>query len=99
RPTLFPYTTLFRSERRLVRLRAAGAEGLRPRAQHRLLRPRADLQQRLVHGRSAQLHRHDLQAPGAGDVAEPDAALLLRDAGGLVLADLRAAGALVRPDL
>src|SRR5204863_179774 len=78
---------------RLVRLRAARGQALRPRPEHRLLRARAHLQRDLLDGRLDQLRRHDLQAARAGDVAEPDAALLLRDPRGLALARLRAPGA------
>src|SRR5439155_21777846 len=88
-----------RPRRRLVRLRAARAPPFRPWPQHRLLRAGPDLQRCLVDRGVGQLRRHDLQAPRAGDVAEPDAALLLRDPRGLALARLRAsrADARLRP--
>ena len=70
---------------------------VQPRLEHRLLRARADLHRHLDDARRDQLRRHDLQAPRARDVAEPDAALLLRDPRDVVLADLRAAVAHGRP--
>ena len=88
-----------RAERGLVRLRAARVEALRPGREHRVLRARAALQRPLVHARGRELHRHDLQVPGARDVVQPHPALLLRPARGLVRAPVRAAGALGRPDL
>ncbi len=56
----------------------ARLEDLQPRPGDRLLRARPDLQRDLDPGGGDQLHRHDLQAAGAGDVDQPDAALLLR---------------------
>ena len=50
-----------------------------PGTRTRLLRPRADLQLAISSTpHRGQLHRHDPQAAGAGDVVQPDAALLLR---------------------
>ena len=60
------------------------------RLEPRLLRARADHAGHLDDGRSDQLHRHDGAAAGAGDVAQPDAALLLGRARHVPLGRLRA---------
>ena len=83
--------------RGLVRLRPAGVTALRPGARHRLLRARADPERRLVDRRRRQLPGDDRQASRSRDVAEPDAALLLRDPGDVVLAGVRPSRAHDRP--
>ena len=70
-----------------------GSQAIRPRPQHRLLRPGPDLQRCLLDRLGDQLHRHDLQAASTGNVAEPDAALLLRPARSLARTRLCATGA------
>ena len=70
---------------RLVQLCAAVAALVQPGHEHRLLRGWARLPRHLDDRRRDQLHRHDLQAPRAGDVARPVAPLLLGDPRDLVL--------------
>ena len=82
-----------RPRRGVVQLRAARLQAVRAGAEHRLLLPGAHLQRHLHDGGRRELHRDALQAPRPGDVAEPDAAVLLRLPGGVLRARVRAPAA------
>ena len=88
-----------RTECGLVRLRPARPAHLRPRVERRFLRARVDLQRDRIDRRGDQPRHDHLQAPRAGHVSQPHAALLLRDPRRRLRAPVRAARADDRPRL